>query len=377
MSNHPGEAQRPTDGRNSNGKKVRVGIVGCGEAAQILHWPSLYQLADLYEVTALCDVSPFVLEILGGLWNVDILTADHRELVARSDVDAVLVTNPNAFHAEVTLAALAAGKHVLVEKPMCVTRREAEEIIAAQKTSKVVVQVGYMRRYAQAFLDGCDAVKKIKQIKYARVRDFLGDNSLIVNPTSRVIRDEQIPDSVKEEAQRRNDALLDEALGEKSEPAIRRAYSLMLGLSSHDLSAMRELLGKPKKVLFAAQRDSGLYMAATFDYGPYVCQFETGIDGIARFDAHLEVYGEEQVVKIQYDTPYVRNSPIRLTVTENNGRGGVSKLDSHPTWGDPFVAQWITFYENVTNNAAPKTDPADFLEDLELFTEMARLMRKQ
>jgi predicted dehydrogenase len=140
---------------------------------------------------------------------------------------------------------------------------------------------------------------------------------------------------------------------------------------------MRELLGKPKKVLFAAQRDSGLYMAATFDYGPYVCQFETGIDGIARFDAHLEVYGEEQVVKIQYDTPYVRNSPIRLTVTENNGRGGVSKLDSHPTWGDPFVAQWITFYENVTNNAAPKTDPADFLEDLELFTEMARLMREQ
>ena len=107
MSNHPGEAQRPTDGRNSNGKKVRVGIVGCGEAAQILHWPSLYQVADLYEVTALCDVSPFVLEILGGLWNVDILTADHRELVARSDVDAVLVSNPNAFHSEVTLAALA------------------------------------------------------------------------------------------------------------------------------------------------------------------------------------------------------------------------------------------------------------------------------
>src|SRR6516225_7750681 len=58
MSNHPGEAQRPTDGRNSNGKKVRVGIVGCGEAAQILHWPSLYQLADLYEVTALSPPIP-------------------------------------------------------------------------------------------------------------------------------------------------------------------------------------------------------------------------------------------------------------------------------------------------------------------------------
>ena len=377
MSIQSQEQVAPEKGAATTGRRIRVGIVGCGEVTQIMHWPSLFQLGESYEVTALCDVGTQLLETLGKQWNVKNLLTDHRELLKKDDVDAVLIANPNAFHAEVTLDAIAAGKHVLVEKPMCVTRREAEEIIAAQKTSKVVVQVGYMRRYAQAFLDGCDAVKKIKQIKYARVRDFLGDNSLIVNPTSRVIRDEQIPDSVKKEAERRNDALLDEALGEKSEPAIRRAYSLMLGLSSHDLSAMRELLGKPKKVLFAAQRDSGLYMAATFDYGPYVCQFETGIDGIARFDAHLEVYGEEQVVKIQYDTPYVRNSPIRLTVTENNGRGGVSKLDSHPTWGDPFVAQWITFYENVTNNAAPKTDPADFLEDLELFTEMARLMREQ
>jgi predicted dehydrogenase len=377
MSTQSQEQAAPEKGAATTGRRIRVGIVGCGEVTQIMHWPSLFQLGESYEVTALCDVGTRLLEALGKQWNVKNLLTDHRELLKKDDVDAVLIANPNAFHAEVTLDAITAGKHVLVEKPMCVTRREAEEIIAAQKTSKVVVQVGYMRRYAQAFLDGCDAVKKMKQIKYARVRDFLGHNSLIVNPTSRVIRDEQIPDSVKKEAQRRNDALLNEALGEKSEPAIRRAYSLMLGLSGHDLSAMRELLGKPKKVLFAAQRDSGLYMAATFDYGPYVCQFETGIDGIARFDAHLEVYGEEQVVKIQYDTPYVRNSPIRLTVTENNGRGGVSEFHSHPTWGDPFVAQWKMFYENVTTNAAPKTDPADFLEDLELFAEMARLMREQ
>jgi hypothetical protein len=61
-------------------------------------------------------------------------------------------------------------------------------------------------------------------------------------------------------------------------------------------------------------------------------------------------------------------------VTENNGSGGVNTLNSHPAWGDPFVAQWKTFYENVVNNAAPKTGPADFLQDLELFAEMIRQM---
>jgi predicted dehydrogenase len=356
-------------------RRIRVGFVGCGEVAQIMHWPSLYQLSDHFRVTALCDVSPSILEQLGKLWRVETLTTDHRELVARSDVDAVLIANPNAFHAEVTLEAIAAGKHVLVEKPMCVTRREADQIVAAQKSSNVVVQVGYMRRYAPAFLEGCQVVKAMEEIKFARVRDFLGLNSLIINPTSRVIRDEQLPESVKNDAKLRDEALVDEALGGTPSPEHRRAYAVMLGLSSHDLSAMRELLGLPHKVLFAVQRGGGRYLAATFDYGPFVCQFETGIDGIARFDAHLEVHGSQKVIRIQYDTPYVRNLPIRLFVTEDNGRGGVTTLDSNPAWGDPFVAEWKAFYENITETKEPKTGPADFVHDLDLFAEMTRLMR--
>ena len=170
------------------------------------------------------------------------------------------------------------------------------------------------------------------------------------------------------------DDLIAEAIGEAT-PELRSAYSLLLGLSSHDLSAMRELLGMPRKVLCAAQRQGGLYLSATFDYGEYVCQFETGIDNIPRFDAHLEVYGEEQVLRVQYDTPYVRNLPIRLIVTEANGRGGVVERAEHPAWGDPFVAEWQAFHENITGHRTPKTSPADFRLDLELFRDMIALMR--
>jgi predicted dehydrogenase len=366
--------QTATGPSTPSNRKIRVGIVGCGEVTQIIHWPSLFQLADRFEVNALCDVSPLILEELGRLWNINSLTTNHRELVTRQDVDAVLIANPNAFHAEVVLDAIAAGKHVLVEKPMCVTHREANQIIAAQKSSNVVVQVGYMRRYAPAFLEACEVVRKMGEIKFARVRDFIGFNSLIVNATSRVIRDEQLSESVKKEAKLREEASLDEALGGRSTPALRRAYTVMLGLSSHDLSAMRELLGMPSKVLFAAQRSAGLYLTAVFDYGAYVCQFETGIDYIARFDAHLEVYGDRQVVRVQYDTPYVRHSPIRLLTMETSGQDGVINRTSHPAWGDPFVEEWKAFYQNVTDNTVPKTNPADFALDLELFTEMARLM---
>ena len=376
MSNQAEEQAVREGSAPSPKRRLRMGFVGCGEVTQIMHWPSLYQLPDQYEVTALCDVSASILEELGKLWNVRTLTTDHRELVAHSVVDAVLVANPNAFHAEVALDAIAAGKHVLVEKPMCITRREADQIVTAQKNSNLVVQVGYMRRYAPAFLEGCKEVKEMKEIKFARVRDFIGFNSLIINPTSRVVRDKHLPESVKNDAKLRDEALVDEALGGKPSPALRRAYAVMIGLSSHDLSAMRELLGMPDKILFAALRGDGLYLSAAFDYGSFVCQFETGIDEIARFDAHLEVYGTQKVVRIQYDTPYVRNLPIRLFVTEDNGHGGVTHLDSHPAWGDPFVAEWKAFYENITESKAPKTGPADFRQDLELFAEMARLMKE-
>jgi predicted dehydrogenase len=148
----------------------------------------------------------------------------------------------------------------------------------------------------------------------------------------------------------------------------------MLGLSSHDISAMRELLGMPQRVLYAAQRQGGLYLSAAFDYGEYVCQFETGIDNIPRFDAHLEVYGENRTLRVQYDTPYVRNLPIRLYVTAANGQGGVVERAEHPAWGDAFVAEWRAFYTNVVERRTPKTPPSDFRQDLELFRDMIALM---
>src|ERR1700751_999746 len=374
MSNQAQETDsQPATGKRSSAR-IKIGIVGCGEVTQIMHWPSLSQLAELYEVTALCDISPLVLETLGKRWNVGALETDHRELIGRTDVDAVLVASPHAFHAEVTLAAIAAGKHVLVEKPMCMNQREANEIVAAQQKNRVVVQVGYMRRYAPAFLYACDAVKQIGSIKFSRVRDFLGSNSLIINQTSAVIRDHHLPKRIQEEANRRDEELVMEALGGNQTEDVKMAYRLMLGLSSHDLSAMRELLGMPGRVLFAAQRAGGRYLAAAFDYEGFVCQFETGVDNIPRFDAHLEVFAEQKTIRVQYDTPYVRNLPIRVFMTEPNGQGGVTTIDAHPAWRDLFVAERRAFYDNVTQNRLPKSGPGDFLLDLELFTQMVELM---
>lgn len=355
--------------------RLNVGIIGCGEVTQIIHLPTLAFLSDHFAVTALCDVSAQVVQAVGEHWRVAQQYTGYRELLAQPDVDAVLVATPDVYHSEVTLAALAAGKHVLVEKPMCLTLREADEIQTAQAQAGVIVQVGTMRRYAPAFIEACSLVAGMQDIRYARSHDVIGQNFLFIRATSRVERGEDIPVAMLEEEKELRAARIREAIGD-APPELRAAYGLMLGLSSHDLSAMREMLGMPRRVLYAAQRRRGSFLTAAFDYGDFVCQFESGADDIPRFDCLLEVYGKTQLVRVEYDTPYVRNLPIRVRVTEANGAGGVVERAVHPAWGDAFVSEWQAFHENVMLNRPAKTSPADFRLDLQLFRDMIALMRE-
>lgn len=377
--------------------KIRIGIIGCGEAAQVLHLPSLHQLSEQFTVTALCDVSQQVVQAVGDQWNVSARFQDYRQLLAQADVDAVLIANPDAYHAEVTLAAIAEGKHVLVEKPLCLSLQEADLIRSAETAAQeagrsVTVQVGYMRRYAPAFIKACRLLPELGPVRLARVHDVLGSNSLFIQDTSLVVRGDDLSPTVAAEARQMREQRIGGALdailgagwrsGDENSPGktaklLPGIYGLLLGLSSHDLSAMRELLGVPKRVLYAAARQNGLYISAAFDYGDFVCNFETGIDSIARFDAYLEVYGAEKVLRVDYNTPYVRNLPITVSMTEANGSGGVQTRCEHPAWGDAFVAEWRAFHANVTQRSAPKTTPADFRLDLELFGEMVRLIKQE
>src|SRR5438105_2641794 len=164
--------------------RIRVGIVGCGEVAQIIHIPALQELRDLYAITALCDVSPSVLAAVGTRCPGARLFGDYRKLVAETTVDAVLVGNPDAYHAEVVIAAIKAGKHVLLEKPIAVTLAESDAMLAAEAAVPVTVQVGYMRRYAPAFVEAAAAAAKARsEIVLARVHDVIGPNAAIIDNT--------------------------------------------------------------------------------------------------------------------------------------------------------------------------------------------------
>jgi len=126
-------------------QKIKVGIVGLGTIGKV-HADAYAHCADA-ELAAMCDVHAGRLAEVSGKYQVKARFTDYRDLL-KTDVAAISVCVPNHLHHEIAVAALRAGKHVLLEKPMTMNARLAAEIIAVQKKARKVVQIGMVRRQA-------------------------------------------------------------------------------------------------------------------------------------------------------------------------------------------------------------------------------------
>lgn len=351
---------------------LRVGVIGLGEVAQLIHLPIIESLPGQYELTAICDISPGLLKSVGDRYNVKDRYGDFHDLIAEGDIDCVFVLNSDEYHAECVVAALDAGLHVLVEKPMCLSPREAQEIIAARDRSGKTVMVAYMRRFAPAFTEAVARLPALGPIRYVRVHDVIGENRLIIDQTAYVERPGDVPPDLIEEKWARRAALVREALGDVPEE-LGWTYGLLCGLGSHDLSAMRELIGRPQRVAAAKMWRNGAYVVALLDYGDFVVTYETGVDDQLRFDAHIEVYGASGSMKVQYDTPYVRHFPTVLEIERTDG-DSYERSVVRPHLKDPYTHELEYFHEVVTTGGAPKTTPEDYVEDMELFIDIIRAL---
>jgi predicted dehydrogenase len=347
-------------------------MIGLGEVAQIVHLPIIEALSTRYELAAICDISPSLVDHVGDRYGVTQRYTDARDMIESETLDCVFVLNSDEYHAECVVGALDHGMHVLVEKPMCLSPGEAEQIMAARDRSGKVVMVAYMRRFAPAFDEAVRRLPDLGPLTYARVHDIIGQNRLIIDQTATVFRPDDIPAAAMEDRWARGSALVKEALGDVPEE-LAWTYRLLCGLGSHDLSAMRELLGRPQGVISARQWRKGGFIVALLDYGDFVVTYETGVDDQVRFDAHLEVYGETGSMKVQYDTPYVRHLPTTLEIERTVG-DSYERSVVRPHLKDPYTHELEYFHDVVTTGGDPKTGPEDYVQDMELFVDIVRAM---
>ncbi|MBR5258391.1 MAG: Gfo/Idh/MocA family oxidoreductase [Clostridia bacterium] len=126
---------------------VNVGIIGCGGIAQNKHMPSLSKIENV-RMVAFCDLIPERAQMAKAKYGTPdaFVCTDYRELLAIKDIEVVHVLTPNREHAEITVAALKAGKHVMCEKPMAKTAEGARQMCAAAHESGKKLAIGYQHR---------------------------------------------------------------------------------------------------------------------------------------------------------------------------------------------------------------------------------------
>src|SRR6476646_9325922 len=116
---------------------LRLGILGCGPISQIAHFDAAKKARNI-ELTAICDLADDLRERMTTLHQPRFGYRDYDEMLANPLVEAVLIGAADQFHVALALKAIAAGKHVLVEKPVGVTLEECEELRRALAQSRGV-----------------------------------------------------------------------------------------------------------------------------------------------------------------------------------------------------------------------------------------------
>jgi len=126
--------------------KVRVGLLGTGAVIRNAHIPAL-QATPNAEIVAACNLHAPSLQRLAHDYKIPRVYTDFASMAADSDIDAVVVGLPNYLHAPVSIQMLAAGKHVLCEKPMATTVADAEEMVRVASKAGVSLMVAHMWRF--------------------------------------------------------------------------------------------------------------------------------------------------------------------------------------------------------------------------------------
>lgn len=130
---------------------LRAALIGCGNIGARAHAPSYAKIAEV-DLAVVCDTIVDLASSVAAGAGAE-ASFDYRRVLERADIDLVDICTPTVSHAEIAIAALEAGKHVLCEKPLARNLTEAQTIVAAARRTGRKLMVGYVRRFDQRYLE--------------------------------------------------------------------------------------------------------------------------------------------------------------------------------------------------------------------------------
>jgi predicted dehydrogenase len=139
-------------------RQLKVGVIGVGQMGA--KHAEVYARLPQAELVGLADPRIDACRQVAGRLGVEDAYEDYQELLARADLEAVSICTPDEAHKEPVLAAIDAGKHIMLEKPLATELKEAEEIVSALDQSSVKAMVAYLLRFDPRYLAVKEAIER-------------------------------------------------------------------------------------------------------------------------------------------------------------------------------------------------------------------------
>jgi predicted dehydrogenase len=354
---------------------VRVGVVGGGLVAQAEHLPYLSSLRDRFSLVALAEPSLTVREALGARYGLAGLHADYRSLLDAGGVDAVVVSSTHGTHAEVALAALEAGLHVFVEKPMCITLRDADAIVAARDRAGRVVQVGTMKRYDPAYerLLG-ELPDSAETLRYV---------SVVVNDPEfepffehgEIVRSTDVPRELIEATRRQEAEQVTRAVGSGGQDVVRAFSESFLGSLLHDLNVVHGMLERMGEPLPAEVVSGDWWNDGRAVYGALRLQNGARVDAawIQLLDTFeyretIQFMFAEEVHLLEFPSPWLKQHPTTYRRSRKDGRSADARIVN--AYDESFSRELRHFHDCIVDGAPCRTPPEGARLDIDVLTQM-------
>jgi predicted dehydrogenase len=351
-------------------QRLKVGVVGCGVIAQVMHLPHLSELDDRYELAAVCDLSTSVAEACMRRFGAGRAVSQWQQLLDM-DLDVVFVLTSGS-HAPVAIAAASAGSHVFVEKPMCLSPAEGRAMIEAADRAGVRLMVGTMKRYDPAYRRLLELLPAVEDLRMARVTTLESPFEPYVRHYP-LVPPNGVPASVLQ-ALREDDARRLEAALPEADEETRFCYRwMLLDNLVHEFNALRGALGEPDQVTFADL--SRRVVAVNMTFGDVECHLSWVdlLSGIARYRQEFMFLAPDERLTLTLPSPYLRNMPSELTV--EGGEPGSAHSWSRQevvSYDEAFKRELVELHSAITEDREPLTDGHDGLHDVMLCRSIAQ-----
>jgi predicted dehydrogenase len=346
--------------------RVRIGVIGCGLIAQVMHLHYLGELTDRFHVSALCDLSPSARAFAGDHFFPEAQRFEDWQELLRAPLDAVMILTPGS-HAPIAIAAAEQGLHLFVEKPLAFSSAEAGEVVAAAESASVCLLVGYMKRYDPAYEVVRERARAIDNLRLVRVTTLESAIDTYVGhyPLRRTADvDEESIAELEADDRRRVAAAIGSAA---DDPTWYWAYRVvLLDCMVHEINALRGLLGEPTELRFAHASAHARTLTAAVAFGPTECLMAwTDLPGIAHYEQEFSLVAPNERLGLVFPSPFVRN--LRTRIVSEGGTPDTAhfwRTSEHGSYESPFKRELVEFHECIVERREPRTGGGDAARDL-------------